>query len=189
MHVPGLYVVFPSTPYDAKGLLKTAIRDPNPVLFLEPKILYNVKGEVPEEEYLIPFGEAQVLCPGDDVTVVAIGYMAHLATQVAGELRDQGLSVEVIDPRTLAPLDVEAIFESVRKTHKVVVAAEDCKTAGPTAEIAALIGEACFEYLDAPISRVGARHVPIAHNVIMSEYIVPGAGEIQQAVQSVIDWS
>lgn len=189
MHVPGLYVVFPSTPYDAKGLLKTAIRDSNPVLFLEHKKLYNVKGEVPEEEYLIPFGKARVLCPGDDVTVVATGYMAYLATQVAEELRDQGLSAEVIDPRTLAPLDEEVIFESVRKTHKVVVAAEDCRTAGPTAEIAALIGEACFEYLDAPISRVGARHAPIAHNVIMSEYIVPGATEIQEAVQSVIAWS
>jgi len=189
MHVPGLQVVLPSTAHDAKGLLKTAIREPNPVLFLEHKKLYNVKGPVPEEGYLIPFGQAQVLCPGDDVTVVAIGYMAHLACQVATELCDQGLEVEVIDPRTLAPLDEEAIFASVRKTHKVVVVAEDCKTAGPTAEIAARIGEICFEYLDAPIGRVGARHAPIAHNVAMSEYILPGPAEIRQAIQGVIDWS
>jgi pyruvate/2-oxoglutarate/acetoin dehydrogenase E1 component len=189
MHVPGLYVVFPSTPYDAKGLLKTAIRDPNPVLFLEHKKLYNIKGYVPEGEYLIPFGTAQVLCPGEDVTLVAIGYMAHLALPVAEALREQGLTVEVIDPRTLAPLDMETIYASVRKTHKAVVVAEDCRTAGPTAEIAALISEACFEFLDAPIGRVGARHAPIAHNVAMSEYVVPGPAQIQQAIRSVIDWS
>jgi pyruvate/2-oxoglutarate/acetoin dehydrogenase E1 component len=188
MHVPGLHVVLPSTPYDAKGLLKTAIRDDNPVLFLEHKKLYNVKGNVPEEEYVIPFGEASVLCPGDDVTVVAIGYMAGLASHVAGTLRDQGLSVEVIDPRTLAPLDLETISQSVRKTHKVVVVAEDCKTAGPTAEIAALVSEACFEYLDAPVGRVGARHAPIAHNVSMAEYIVPDATDIHEAVKSVMAW-
>ena len=189
MHVPGLYTVFPSTPYDAKGLLKTAIRDNNPVLFLEHKKLYNVKGDVPEEEYLIPFGEAKVLCPGRDVTVVAIGHMACLATQAAEDLRGQGISVEVIDPRVLAPLDMDTIYQSVRKTHKVVVVAEDCRTAGPTAEIAALIGEACFEYLDAPIGRVGARDAFIAHNVAMSEYVLPGPAEIEQAVQSVINWS
>jgi pyruvate/2-oxoglutarate/acetoin dehydrogenase E1 component len=188
MHVPGLHVVLPSTPYDAKGLLKTAIRDPNPVLFLEHKKLYNVKGQVPEEEYTIPLGTAQTLHPGDDVTLVAIGYMVPLALQVAQELGERGLSVEVIDPRTLAPLDVETIFESVRKTHNVAVAAEDCRTAGPTAEIAALIGEACFEYLDAPIARVGARHAPIAHNVGMSEYVLPGLPEIRAAIASVVDW-
>ena len=188
MHVPGLHVVFPSTPHDAKGLLKTAIRDPNPVIFLEHKKLYNHKGPVPEEEYLIPFGAAQNVRPGDDVTVVAIGYMVPLALEVARELSDQGLEVEVIDPRTLAPLDVETIFESVRKTHKVVIAAEDCRTAGPTAEVAALVGETCFEYLDAPIGRVGARHAPIAHNVGMSEYLVPGTSEIRAAIESVIDW-
>jgi pyruvate/2-oxoglutarate/acetoin dehydrogenase E1 component len=189
MHVPGLHVVFPSSAYGAKGLLKSAIRDPNPVLFLEHKKLYNVKGEVPSEEYLLPFGQAQVLCPGDDVTVVAIGYMVPLAVQVARELLDQGLSVEVIDPCTLAPLDEASLCESVRRTHKVVVVAEDCRTAGPTAEIAALIGEACFEYLDAPIGRVGAKHAPIAHSVSMSEYTVPGPHEIRAAIEGVIDWS
>jgi pyruvate/2-oxoglutarate/acetoin dehydrogenase E1 component len=115
--------------------------------------------------------------------------MAHLALPVAEALREQGLTVEVIDPRTLAPLDMETIYASVRKTHKAVVVAEDCRTAGPTAEIAALISEACFEFLDAPIGRVGARHAPIAHNVAMSEYVVPGPAQIQQAIRSVIDWS
>jgi pyruvate dehydrogenase E1 component beta subunit len=189
MHVPGLHVVFPSTPQDAKGLLKSAIREPNPVLFLEHKKLYNVRGLVPDGEHLVPFGQAQVLFRGDDLTLVAIGYMAHLARQVAAELREQGLTIEVIDPRTLAPLDEEAIFESVRKTHKVVVAAEDCKTAGPTAEIAARIGETCFEYLDAPIGRVGAKHAPIAHNVGMSEYVVPGPSQIHKSIQDVMHWS
>jgi pyruvate/2-oxoglutarate/acetoin dehydrogenase E1 component len=188
MHVPGLHVVFPSTPHDAKGLLKTAIRDPNPVIFLEHKKLYNTKGPVPEGEYLIPLGQAQTIRPGDDVTVVAIGYMAPLALDVAQELSARGIEAEVIDPRSLAPLDVETIFDSVRRTHKVVIAAEDCRTAGPTAEIAALIGESCFEYLDAPIGRVGARHAPIAHNVGMSEYLVPDTGRIRSAIEGVIDW-
>ncbi len=188
MHVPGLRVAFPSTPYDAKGLLKTAIRDDNPVVFLEQKKLYDVKGEVPAQEYLVPLGRARVLCPGEDVTVVAIGYMAHLASQVAAGLRERGLSIEVLDPRTLAPLDLDAMVQSVRKTHKAIVVAEDCRTAGPTAEIAAAIGEGAFEYLDAPIVRVGAKDSIIAHNPGMAEYVIPGAAEIEEAVQRVIDW-
>jgi pyruvate/2-oxoglutarate/acetoin dehydrogenase E1 component len=188
MHVPGLYVACPSTPYDAKGMLKTAIRDPNPVLFLEHKKLYPLKGEVPEGEYLVPFGQARTVCDGDQVTVVAVGHMVHLAAQVAGTLRDEGVSIEVIDPRTLAPLDEDAIYRSVRKTHRAAIVAEDCRTAGPTAEIAALIGQACFEYLDAPIERVGAKHTLIAHNVGMAQYVVPGADEIRQAVRAVLEW-
>jgi pyruvate/2-oxoglutarate/acetoin dehydrogenase E1 component len=189
MNVPGLYVAFPSTPYDAKGLLKTAIRDDNPVLFLEHKKLYGVKGEVPEEEYLVELGQARVLLPGDDVTVVAIGQLAHLATQVAAEVRGQGISLEVVDPRTLAPLDLASMVRSVRKTHRLVVAAEDCRTAGPTAEIAAAIGEAAFEYLDAPIGRVGAMDAIIAHNPGMARYVLPGAAQLKEAVRRVIDWS
>jgi pyruvate/2-oxoglutarate/acetoin dehydrogenase E1 component len=188
MHVPGLYVAFPSTPSDAKGLLKTAIRDNNPVIFLEHKKLYSTKGEVPEEEYLIPFGQARVITPGDDLTVVAIGYMAYLAEQVAETLGRQGISVEVIDPRTLAPLDLDTLIESVRRTHKMVVVAEDCRTAGPTAEIAAAVGEAAFEYLDAPIGRVGAKHALIAHNVGMSEYVLPGIDDIEGAIQDLLNW-
>jgi pyruvate dehydrogenase E1 component beta subunit len=189
MHVPGLYVVFPATPADAKGLLKTAIRDPNPVIFLEHKKLYNVKGEVPDGELLIPFGRARIACPGKDATVVATGYMAHLAVQVAAELARQDLSVEVIDPRTLTPLDMETILTSVRKTHKVAVIAEDTRRAGPTAEMAAAISEACFEHLDAPIARVGAKDSFIAHNVGMSDYVVPGSAQIEQAIREVIHWS
>ena len=189
MHVPGLYVVFPATPADAKGLLKTAIRDPNPVIFLEHKKLYNVKGEVPDGEFLIPFGQARIACPGKDATVVATGYMAHLAVQVAAELAKQDLSVEVIDPRTLTPLDMETILTSVRKTHKVAVIAEDTRRAGPTAEIAALISEASFEYLDAPVVRVGAKDSFIAHNVGMSDYVVPGSAQIEQAIRDVVHWS
>ena len=189
MHVPGIYVVFPATPADAKGLLKTAIRDPNPVIFLEHKKLYNVKGEVPDGEFLIPFGKARIAWPGKDATVVATGYMAHLAAQVAAELAKQDLSVEVIDPRTLTPLDMETILTSVRKTHKVAVIAEDTRRAGPTAEIAASISEACFEYLDAPVVRVGAKDSFIAHNVGMSEYVVPGSAQIEQAIRDVVYWS
>jgi len=188
MHVPGLYLVFPSTPYDAKGLLKTAIRNNNPVLFLEHKRLYSVRGDVPEQEYLIPFGQARVLCPGDDITVVAIGYMAHLAVEVTAALRERGLSVEVLDPRTLAPLDLDMIVQSVRKTHKVVLVAEDCRTAGPTAEIAAAIAESAFEYLDAPIIRVGAKDSIIPHNAGMAKYVIPGAVQIEEAVQRVANW-
>jgi acetoin:2,6-dichlorophenolindophenol oxidoreductase subunit beta len=188
MHVPGLYVALPSTPADAKGLLKTAIRDDNPVLFLEHKKLYNVRGQVPDGEHLTPFGRAATVRPGRDVTVVAIGYMAHLAAQAADTLAGQDLSVEVIDPRTLTPLDLDTIVASVRRTHKLVVAAEDCRRAGPTAEIAAAAAEACFEHLDAPVGRVGARDSFIAHNPHMSDYVVPGLADIEQAVRQAVDW-
>ena len=188
MNVPGLRVVFPSTPYDAKGLLKSSIRDENPVLFLEHKKLYSTRGMVPTEEYLVPFGQARVLCSGDDVTVVAIGYMAHLATRVATALSRQDISLEVIDPLTLAPLDMDLIVRSVRKTHRAVVVAEDCLTAGPTAEIAAAIGERAFEYLDAPIYRVGAKDAIIAHNPSMAQYVVPDVAQIEEGVWKAINW-
>jgi pyruvate/2-oxoglutarate/acetoin dehydrogenase E1 component len=189
MHVPGLHVVLPTTPADAKGLLKTAIRCNDPVIFLEHKKLYNTKGEVPEEEVLIPFGQARQVTTGGDLTVVAAGYMVHLAAEVAETFKAQGLGVEVIDVRTLAPLDMETIAASVRKTHKVVVVAEDCRRAGPTAEIAAAIMEACFGSLDAPVGRVGTKDTFIAHNVGMSDYAVPGSRDIQAALQAVIDWA
>ena len=189
MHVPGLYLAFPSTPYDAKGLLKTAIRNNNPVIFLEHKKLYSMKGEVPEEEYLVPLGQARTVCSGSDITVVAIGFMAQLATQVAADLRARGTSVEVIDPRTLAPLDLDTLVESVRKTHRAVVVAEDCLRAGPTAEIAASLAAGAFEYLDAPIGRVGARDAIIAFNPGMAQYVIPGAAQIEAAIESAINWS
>jgi len=188
MHVPGLYVAFPSNAYDAKGLLKTAIRDENPVLFLEHRKLYNIKGEVPEEEYLVPLGQARTVIPGESVTVVAVGHMVHLAESVAEEMRGEGVSVELVDPRCLAPLDLDTIVGSVRKTHKVVVVAEDWRTAGPTAEMAALIGEQCFEYLDGPVIRVGARDTFIPHNLGMRQHVIPGAAQIRQAVERAIEW-
>jgi pyruvate/2-oxoglutarate/acetoin dehydrogenase E1 component len=188
MHVPGLFVVLPATPYDAKGLLKTAIRNNNPVIFLEHKKLYNTKGEVPEEEYLVPFGKARVVTPGKDITVVAAGYMVQYVEQVAEKMKEKGLSLEVIDVRTLAPLDIQTIVQSVRKTHKVVIVAEDYRTAGPTAEISAAISETCFEYLDAPIGRVGAKDTFIAHNAGMSDYVVPGVQDILQAIDQVQNW-
>ena len=187
MHVPGLCLAFPSTAYDAKGLLKTAIRNDNPVIFLEHKKLYNVKGEVPEEEYLIPFGRARVATAGQDVTIITIGYTVHLASQVADSLRTQGTSIEVIDVRTLAPLDMDTIAQSVRKTHKAVVVTEDNRTAGPTAEIAATIMEKCFEYLDAPVGRVGAKDTFIPHNAGMSDFVVPRISDIEEAVQFVMN--
>jgi pyruvate/2-oxoglutarate/acetoin dehydrogenase E1 component len=189
MHVPGLQVVLPATPYDAKGLLKTAIRNNNPVIFLEHKKLYNTKGEVPEEDYLVPFGQARTVTTGRDVTLVAAGYMVQLAGEAVEACKATGVELEVIDVRTLAPLDMETIAASVRKTHKAVVVAEDCRTAGPTAEIAAAIMDACFGSLDAPVGRVGAKDTFIAHNAGMSEYAVPGSRDIQAAVQAVVDWS
>ena len=166
-----------------------AIRDDDPVIFLEHKKLYNTKGEVPEEEYLLPFGQARLVTTGHDFTLVAAGYMVQLAGEVAETFKAQGLEVEVIDVRTLAPLDMETIAASVRKTHKVVVVAEDCRTAGPTAEIAAAIMDTCFGSLDAPVGRVGAKDTFIAHNAGMSEYAVPGNRDIQAAIQAVIDWA
>jgi pyruvate/2-oxoglutarate/acetoin dehydrogenase E1 component len=189
MHVPGLHVVLPATPHDAKGLLKTAIRSDDPVIFLEHKKLYNTKREVPEEEYLIPFGQARQVTAGRDLTLVAAGYMVQLAAEVAETLKSQEVEVEVIDVRTLAPLDIAMIAASVRKTHKVVVVAEDCRTAGPTAEIAAAIMDACFGSLDAPVGRVGAKDTFIAHNAGMSEYAVPGSRDIEAAVHAVLDWA
>ena len=189
MHVPGLRVVLPATPHDAKGLLKTAIRSNDPVIFLEHKKLYNTKGEVPDGEYLIPFGQARKVTAGRDLTLIAAGYMVQLAGEVAQTLASEGVGVEVIDVRTLAPLDIETIAESVRKTHKAVVVAEDCRTAGPTAEIAAAIMDTCFGSLDAPVGRVGAKDTFIAHNAGMSEYAVPGSRDIRAAIQSVLDWA
>jgi pyruvate/2-oxoglutarate/acetoin dehydrogenase E1 component len=188
MHVPGLYLVLPATPYDAKGLLKTAIRNNNPVIFLEHKKLYNVKGEVPEAEYLIPFGQAHLVSTGKDITLIAVGFMVDLACKAADMLKEKGIQVEVIDPRTLAPLDLETITRSVRKTHKVVVVSEDNRTAGPTAEIAALIMEQCFGYLDAPVGRIGGKDTFLAHNTRMSEYVIPNALDIQKGVESVLNW-
>ena len=184
MHTPGLKLVLPSTPYDAKGLLKTAIRDNNPVVFLYHKVLLGAMGDVPEEEYTIPFGQADVKREGTDVTVVATGIMVHHALAVAGQLEGR-ISVEVVDPRTLEPLDIETIVASVKKTGRVVIADEDTERCGVTAEIAMQIMERAFDYLDAPIKRVAAANLPIPAG-FMEQYVLPNAKQLAAAIEAVM---
>ena len=186
MHVPGLCVAEPSTPYDAKGLLKTAIRGDNPVLFCEHKFLYPVEAEVPEEEYTIPFGKADVKREGSDVTVIATSYMVHKAIIAAGALEREGVSVEVVDPRTLTPLDRPTIVASVKKTGRAVVVTEDCKTAGVSAEIAAVLAEEAIDYLDAPVKRVAEPDTPIPFSPPLEQYVIPDEKAIVKAVREVI---
>jgi pyruvate/2-oxoglutarate/acetoin dehydrogenase E1 component len=186
MHTPGLLVAVPSTPYDAKGLLKTAIRGNNPVMFFEHKLLYPIKGEVPEEDYTIPFGVADVKLEGEDVTIFATLYMVHKALAAAQELRKQGVSVEVIDPRTLVPLDREVIIRSVKKTGRVVIVTEDCKTAGVGAEIAAIVAEEAFDYLDAPIKRVAEPDTPIPFSPPLEQFVIPNEKTIIKTVKEVL---
>ncbi len=186
MHVPGLYVVVPSTPYDAKGLLKTAIRSNNPVFFCEHKLLYPMEGEVPEEEYTIPFGVADVKRKGSDVTIVATLYMIHKALNAAEELEAEGISVEVVDPRTLTPLDKQAIIKSVKKTGRIVIVSEDSKTAGVSAEIAAIVAEETIDYLDAPIKRITALDTPIPFSPPLEQYVIPNEKTIIKAVKGIM---
>ena len=186
MHVPGLQVAVPSTPYDAKGLLKTAIRGSNPVFFCEHKLLYPVEGDVPEEEYTIPFGVAEVKKKGSDVTVVATLYMVHKALNAAAELEEEGLSVEVIDPRTLTPLDKKAIVDSVKKTGRLVIVSEDCKTGGVSAEISSVVAEEAIDYLDAQIKRVTGADTPIPFSPPLEQYVIPDEKAIIKAVKEVV---
>jgi pyruvate/2-oxoglutarate/acetoin dehydrogenase E1 component len=186
MHVPGLQVAVPSTPYDAKGLLKTAIRNDNPVIFCEHKLLYPIVGPVPEEDYTIPFGVADVKRDGTDVTIVATLYMVHKALAAAETLQKEGINAEVVDPRTLVPLDKEAIINSVKKTGRVVIVTEDCKTAGVSAEIAAIIAEEALDYLDAPIKRVTTLDVPIPFSPPLEKFVIPDEKRIIKAVKEVV---
>lgn len=186
VHTPGLKVVMPSTPEDAKGLLKTSIRDDNPVMFIEHKLLYNEKGPVPEEEYTIPLGVADVKRPGTDVTVIATSRMVLRSLNAAEKLEEEGISVEVVDPRTLVPLDEETLLESVRKTSRVVIVHEACRRGGVGAEIAAIIQEKAFDYLDAPIERVGAADVPVPFAPILENFVIPDEGRIMDAVHRVL---
>ena len=160
-HIPGLKVVIPSTPHDAKGLLKASIDDDNPVLFFEHKSLYSMKGEVPKEIYSLPLGKADIKRKGKDVTVIATAEMVHKSLRAADRLEKDGLSVEIVDPMTLAPLDIDTIVNSVKKTHRALVVHEAHKSYGPGAEIAARLADVAFEYLQAPIKRLGAKDVPI----------------------------
>lgn len=186
MHVPGLYVAVPSTPYDAKGLLKAAIRGENPILFCEHKLLYPMEGEVPEEEYTVPFGTADIKKEGSDVTIVATLYMVHLALRAAEVLEKQGVNVEVVDPRTLTPLDKQAIIRSVKKTGRIVIVSEDCKTAGVSAEIAASVAEEALDYLDAPIKRLAEPDTPIPFSPTLEQYVIPNEKSIVRAVKEVL---
>lgn len=186
MHVPGLYVAVPSTPYDAKGLLKAAIRGDNPILFCEHKLLYPMEGEVPEEEYTVPFGMADIKKEGSDVTIVATLYMVHLALRAAEVLEKQGVNVEVVDPRTLTPLDKQAIIRSVKKTGRIVIVSEDCKTAGVSAEIAASVAEEALDYLDAPIKRLAEPDTPIPFSPTLEQYVIPNEKSIVRAVKEVL---
>jgi pyruvate/2-oxoglutarate/acetoin dehydrogenase E1 component len=188
MNVPGLKIVLPSTPYDAKGLLKTAVRDNNPVICFEHSGLMGLKGEVPEDEYTIPFGQAAVRRSGSDVTVVALARMAHLAAEVAGEMEREGVSLEVIDPRTLVPLDREAIRESVAKTGRLVVVDEACQTCGAASEIISLVVEdkRVFRCLKSQPARVTGLDIPIPFSPPMERFAVPDKERITAAVRSVL---
>lgn len=187
-HVPGLKVVMPSTPYDAKGLLKAAIRDDNPVVFFEQKFLYSYRGLVPEEDYVLPLGKCDVKREGTDVTVVASGLMVWHAMLAAGRLADEGISVEVVDVRTLAPLDEETIGRSARKTGRVVLVAEACRSYGPTGEWAMVVVEQAFENLEAPIVRVTGRHTPIPFADSIEKGVWPEEEDVVTAIRKVMDW-
>ncbi len=184
MHIPGIKVCIPSTPADAKGLLISAIRDDNPVVFLEHKFLYGVKGEVADELYEIPLGKGEIKREGTDVTIVATSLMVHRALEAAETLAKDGISVEIVDPRCLVPLDKDMILNSVKKTHALVVVQEAVKTAGAGAEIAAMVAEEALDYLDAPIVRIGAPFAPVPFSPPLEQAYMPSAETIVEKVKS-----
>jgi len=185
VHIPGLKVVAASTPYDAKGLLTTALRQNDPVIFFENKTLYNFKGHVPEESYTIPFGKADVKRKGEDVTVVAISRMVHMALEAAERLAKEKISLEVVDPRTLSPLDKDMILASVKKTGKLVVVDEDNPRCSMATDIAALAADEAFDSLDAPIKCVTAPHTPVPFSPVLEDYYLPNADKIVKAVKEI----
>jgi len=187
MHTPGIKIAIPSTPYDAKGLLKTAIRAEDPVVFFEHALLYyGAKGPVPEEDYTIPFGVADVKREGSDVTIVAYQMMVHKALEAAGILSKEGIEVEVVDPRTLVPLDVDTIVASVKKTNRLIIASEECGRAGVNGEIAFRVIEEAFDYLDAPIVRVTAANVPVPFSPPLEEFMMPKVEDIVEAARRLV---
>lgn len=188
-HVPGLKVVQPSTAADAKGLLKAAIDDNNPVVFYEHKLLYKTSGDVPEEQYSIPLGKADIKREGSDVTIVATGIMVHKALEAAQSLEEKGIDVEIVDPRTLVPFDTETVVESVSKTGKVLVVHEAVKFGGIGGEIASLIAESdAFDYLDYPVRRLGAAFVPIPYNPNLEKATVPSVEDIIETVDEMVNY-
>ena len=186
VHVPGLKVVFASTPEDVRGLLWSAIYDENPVVFFEHRTLYPIKGEVPDELEPIPLGKARVHREGTDVTVIATGRLVHESLAAAEEAEKDGISVEVVDPRTLLPLDEETIVASVRKTTRAVTAHEAVTRGGFGAELAAVIQHAAFDYLDAPIERVGAKFAPLPFAPVLEEHVVPHAADVLDAIRRTV---
>jgi pyruvate dehydrogenase E1 component beta subunit len=183
-HVPGLKVVVPSTPYDAKGLLKTAIRDDNPVAFFEDKMMYQLKGKVPATDYTIPFGVADIKREGRDITLVATSSMVHVALEAANLLAEIGLTAEVVDPRTTLPLDKQTLIESAKKTSRVIVVDEGYEQYGVTAEIASVIADGAFYYLDAPVKRMGAMNVPIPFSPVLEDLTVPTAQTVFETAKT-----
>ena len=188
-HIPGLKVVMPSTPYDAKGLMKSAIRDDNPVVFYEDKMMFRFKGPVPAEEYTIPLGVADIKRPGDDVTIVATSSMVQVALGAAKMLEEADISAEVVDPRSLWPLDEKTIIESVKKTSRAIVVDEGYQRYGVTSEIAAVIAEGAFHYLDGPVKRIGAMHVPIPFSPSLEDATVPSEQQVFDAARALCNKS
>lgn len=185
-HIPGLKVVVPSNPYDAKGLLIQAIRDDDPVIFFEHKVLYTMEGDVPEESYTIPFGEAAYVREGDNVTIVALGRMVSMAQQAAETLAAEGIECEIVDPRTTSPLDTETIYESVEKTGRLVVVDEAYPRCGFASDVAALVAQDCFSALTAPIRMVTAPHAPVPFSPTLEDAFVPSPDRIAAAVREVV---
>jgi pyruvate/2-oxoglutarate/acetoin dehydrogenase E1 component len=185
-HVPGLKVVIPSTPYDAKGLLKSAIREDNPVMFFEHQQLMATTGPVPEEEYLIPIGQAAIRREGKDVTVVTYSLMVHRTLKAAEALAQEGIDCEVIDLRTLSPLDKTAILKSVEKTGRLLIVHQACTTGGFGAEIAAMVAQEGFELLTAPIRRLGALDVPVPYSPVLENYVIPDDKRIAEEIRQMV---
>ena len=185
-HVPGLKVVMPATPYDVKGLLKTAVRDNNPVIFIEHKMIYLNKGPVPEEEYLIPFGVADIKREGRDVTIFAYSNMVFKSLQAAAELEKEGINCEIFDPRTLVPLDEEALIKSVKKTGRLVIVSEACQRGSIASDICAKINQKAFDYLDAPVKIVAGLNTPIPYNATLEQACIPHKENIISAVKEIL---
>jgi pyruvate/2-oxoglutarate/acetoin dehydrogenase E1 component len=188
MSIPGLKIVLPSNAYDAKGLLKTAIRDDNPVMFFEHKLIMwtSPKSEVPEGEYLIPFGQAAIKREGSDVTVVATANMVARALNAAEKLQqEKGISLEVIDPRTIVPFDKETVLKSVSKTGRLVIFTEECETGSFAGQVAAIVADEGFDYLDAPIKRVNAPDTPVPYGIIMEDFWIPNEDKLIKAVNEI----
>jgi len=184
-HIPGLKVVVPSTPYDAKGLMKSAIRDENPVVIFEDKMMYRtVKGEVPDTDYTVPLGVADVKRAGEDLTLVATSSMVHVALEAATMLHEIGISAEVVDPRTLVPLDKQTLIESAKKTSRAIVVDEGYEQYGVTAELASVIADGAFYYLDAPVKRIGAMNVPLPFSPVLEDLTIPNAQVVCEAAKA-----